>query len=94
MTSDVALRGIARIQLQARDELIEKYLDALDITGSYQEALDAVGRGYESMRRTLKLAGLANLMEDLAEWRREDNQNKRYALGGQWQHEKTDARWT
>lgn len=75
-------------QRGARDRVIEGFVDVLDLTGDPRDALDAVGRDYESMRRTLRRAGREDLVEKLAEWKAQDAKRLRFALGRQWQGER------
>lgn len=72
-------------QRQERDRVIDGFVDVLDLTGDPRDALDAVGRDYESMRRTLKRAGRHDLVEKLSQWKAQDAKRLQFALGRQWQ---------
>lgn len=76
---------------KVRERLIEDYLDRVQMTGDIGEALRETGRSYDSWKRTLKDTGHLKEAEDLAEWKRADTERLTYALGIQWQREKTAA---
>lgn len=80
-------------QVAQRQILIENYLDMIRLTGDIGEAFRATGRNYEGWKRSLRAAGYEQEALDLARWKTEDSERLRFALGEQWQQEKTDARW-
>lgn len=81
----MTVSGTVAINIAQRDKTIEGYIDVLEVTGDHRLALEAVGRDYFSMRRTLIKAGKTNLVEQLREWRLRDTERLNYALGRQWQ---------
>lgn len=80
-------------QVAQREIVIENYLDMIRLTGDIGEAFRATGRSYDGFKRSLKAAGYDQAAADLARWKTEDSERLKYALGEQWQQEKTDARW-
>ena len=72
-------------QTEARDRTIRGFEDVLEVTSDFHAALAAVGRDYESMKRTLTRAKRDDLVERLKAWRIRDNESVRFALGRQWQ---------
>lgn len=78
-------RGRALQQMAARDRVVRGFQDVLEVTDDFQDALDAVGRDYASMRRTLLSVGEHELAQRMREWRDRDNERLRFALGRQWQ---------
>ncbi|QUE25559.1 hypothetical protein SEA_SADLAD_12 [Microbacterium phage SadLad] len=80
-----ALAQTRQRQVVERDRTINGYVDVLEVSGDFALALEAVGRDYYSMRRTLKGAGRDDLAEKLREWKLRDSERLRFALGRQWQ---------
>ncbi|QIG59019.1 hypothetical protein SEA_RUBYRALPH_11 [Microbacterium phage RubyRalph] len=80
-----ALEKTRQRQLVQRDRTINGFVDVLEVTEDPRVALEAVGRDYASMRRTLIGAGREDLAEKLREWKLRDSERLSFALGRQWQ---------
>lgn len=83
----------AKVTQTRMSRRLEDYFDMIRLTGDVGEALRGTGRDYASWRRTLTREGYAEAVTELEEWQRQDSERLRYALGRQWQRERTDNAW-
>ncbi len=77
--------GAAARNIAERERTIQGFEEVLEVTDDPRDALEAVGRDYASMRRTLIGAGREDLAEKLRQWKLRDNERLNFALGRQWQ---------
>lgn len=68
-----------------RDQVVSGFEDIIQVTSDLHLALEAVGRDYASLRRTLVGAGRADLASKLKAMKKADTDRLNYALGRQWQ---------
>lgn len=60
-------------------------LDELLEVTSMGEAFWLIGKSYDTLRKNLMRAGRLDLVTKLKEWKAQDAETMRYALGRQWQ---------
>lgn len=77
--------GASPAAIVKRDRIIAGFEDLLAVDASLHDCLNAAGRDYASLRRTLLGAGRLDLVLKLKDMKEADAKRLRYALGKQWQ---------